>query len=115
MNYVYLQAKFSEMKNDYSKITVTIETRDQGWASVENSNSYFDLRIVNENGNLLGEISRIIENYKQEEFVRRTYVLKRNGCQHETHMCGNNVLQLVMRSQYPGWENYARFGEIKFE
>jgi len=115
LNYVYLKAKFSEFPSNFSRVIVSVETHDQGWASVPGSESYFDLKIVDKNGTLLAEKSRIIENYSEKQFSKKTYTLNRNDQQLGSFMVGENMLQLIARSQYPGWQNHVKSGEIKFE
>lgn len=115
LNYIYLKAKFSEFPLNFSKIIITVQTRDQGWATVPGSNSFFDLRIVDKNGNLLAEKKRIIENYQEPQFTNKIFTLLKNDEVLGSFMVGENSLQLVVRSQYPGWQNFVNYGEIKFE
>lgn len=115
LNYVYLKANFSDFTPNFSKILVNVSTRDQGWASVQDSSSFFDLRVVDKNGKLLAEKGRVITNFKNAEYTTKTFTLNRNDQQLGEFLHGENTLQLVVRSEYPGWMNYVKFGEFKFE
>ena len=45
----------------------------------------------------------------------KTFTLNRNDEHLGEYLHGENTLQLVARSEYPGWMNYVKFGEFKFE
>lgn len=115
LNYVYLSAKLSEMIQNYQRIVISVETRDQGWASVSDSNSFFDLRITDCNNNLLAEKNRIIENYRESDYKMKTFILNRNDSTLGQFLNSNNNIILVARSQYPGWENYIKSAKFIFE
>jgi len=115
LNFVYLKTKFKDFNPNFSKIIINLLTKDQGSASVPDSYSYFNLRIVDINGNLLAEKQRIIENYKDGDYKSKSFTIERDDETFSKIMCGDNVLQLVARSQYQAWKNFVKFGEIKFE
>ena len=114
LNYVYLQTKISEFPT-FESILITVETRDQGWSTVQGSNSFFDLRVLDEKGNMLAERKRIIENSGEENYKFKKFTLNKNDEILGNYLNGNNILQLVVRSQFAGWENYIKFAEFKFE
>jgi hypothetical protein len=100
------------MTDNFKEIEIIVETKDQGWASVQDSNSYFDLRLTKD-GTLISQKQRIISNYKESSFKRKTFVLKKN----DPFICDltfGNTLELVARSEYPGWQNYVRYAKINF-
>lgn len=69
---------------------------------------------MDQNGNLLAEKTRIIENFREEEYTNKVYVIRRNDLELRKFMAGENILQLVVRSQYAGWENYVCEAEMVF-
>lgn len=114
MNKVYLSATFNSMIEDFKKIVIKCHTKDQGWASVNDSASWFDLRIVNPDGVILAQKDRIITNLKVKEYEKKKFVVERNDDELGFHMSGGNRLELVARSQYPGWEIHVKQASIKF-
>jgi hypothetical protein len=115
MNFVYLKAKFSDFPSNFSRVIVSVSTHDQGWADDSHSYSYFDLRIVDQAGKLLAEKQRVICNLREGAYSHKTFTLNRNDKDLGEVMRGQNTLQLIARSQYPGWKVYCKYGEFKFE
>lgn len=114
LDYVYLQANFIDFKK-FNKIKITVETHDQGWSTTETSFSFFDLRIIDSKGIIVAEKSRIIENYNEPEYKNKTFIIGKDDQFISENCSDENILQLIIRSQYPGWENHVKFGELSFE
>jgi hypothetical protein len=115
LNQVYLSANFNEMIEDFKEIKIKLLTKDQGWASVPDSNSWFDLRITNSNGQVLAEKHRIVQNHTVTDYQKKKFELKRNDHDLGAFMNGDNRLELVARSQYPGWEIHVKKASMKFD
>lgn len=114
LNHVYLEVNLNNVPQ-FQNIYVKVMTRDQGWASVEGSSSYFDVKVLNKNRQVLATKSRIIENYKQNQFAEKNHTININDQVLGPYLKGDNILQLVVRSEYGGWENYVKYGEMRFE
>jgi hypothetical protein len=115
INEVYLSVNFNEMIQNFDKIEIKVLTKDQGWASVDDSSSWFDLRITNPNGEVLAKKDRIIENFKVENYEKKKFKVKRNDKNLGEFMKDGNRLELVARSQYQGWEIHVEKATIHFD
>lgn len=114
LNHVYLEVNLNNVPQ-FHNLHLKVMTRDQGWASVEGSSSYFDVKVLNKNRQVLATKSRIIENYQQGEFVEKNHTININDHVLGPYLKGDNILQLVVRSEYGGWQNYVKYGEMIFE
>ncbi len=114
LNYIYLQVKISDFPC-FDKIKISVETRDQGWSTISEANSFFNLRVVDSKGNFLAEKLRIIENYGEADYKIKIFYLNKNDEFLGKFLKDDNIIQLIVRSQYLGWETFIKYGEIKIE
>jgi hypothetical protein len=97
-------------------IEFEIESKDQGWACLNNSNSWIELKIIEKNsekkhGKELG-IYDLVKNFKESDYKNTKISLNHfspNGNFIldfiKKHKC---FIQIIARSMYPGWLCYVR-------
>jgi len=121
MNEVYCEFDMKDyhIANSFPKVNITVETKDQGWASVSASSSWVELRFKNKITNKEKSFD-IGRNFKEKNFKSLKYNLnnKCEGILHEIFeqfLDPNNIVQVVARSMYPGWVCYIRRAEFIFK
>lgn len=129
MNEIYVEydigalLKKSNINNELLlNIEFEIESKDQGWACLNNSNSWIELKIIEKNsdkktGRELG-IYDLVKNFKESDYKNTTISLNNfspNGNfildLIKKHSC---IIQIIARSMYPGWLCYVRKVNARF-
>jgi hypothetical protein len=121
MDTVYCEYDFEQIckeksigKNTLKNIFFEIESKDQGWASVNESSSFVILRIVEKANIKIVLKSRIlIKNFAEPSFKQTNINLKvllKDEFKDYVDLLTNkdSLLQIVGKSEYPGWLCYIR-------
>jgi hypothetical protein len=128
MNKVYCEYDLDEIKKENNKQNVelvnmhfTIQSKDQGWASVNESSSWVELYIREKNDNKILKCIKIAENFREKDYKKTEVNLKEQMKKIEYNKLlkefnGKNlIIQIVARSMYPGWECYIGKCIAKFQ
>lgn len=127
MNTVYSEYDLDQIcsenkvgKNTLKNIFFEIESKDQGWASVRESSSFVILRIVDkENKKTVLKQKIIVKNFKEQNFKNTKIDLKQLLREEFNDYLNdlsnkNTLLQIVGKSEFPGWLCYIRKCNAKF-
>ncbi len=114
---ILIEGKFE--KKHLRNIIFEIESKDQGWASVNCSSSYVDLRmctrpnIQNNNNSEIIKNTNLVKNFKQNSYKNTIINLNLNLKNEKKEYLDlfinkNCLMQIVGRSLYPGWLCFIR-------
>ncbi len=107
-------------KNTLKNIFFEIESKDQGWASVNESSSFVILRIVDkEDKSKFYKNQIVIKNFKEQNYkntkIDLQKLLKNEFKDYIDCLINKDcLLQIVGKSLYPGWLCYIRKCNAKF-
>jgi len=105
-----------------SNIEFELESKDQGWAWFNDSNSWIELKIIEKTNDKLKEkilgVYELVRNFKETDYKKTKIslinfspngkliinLIRMNKCK----------IQIVARSKYPGWLCYIRLVKTKF-
>jgi len=73
------------------------------------------LKIVDSKGSFVAGKPRIIENSGEANYKIKKFVLEKSDEDLGKCLKGDNIIELVVRSQFAGWETFVKYAEIKFE
>lgn len=108
------------LKNTLKNAFFEIESKDQGWASVNESSSFVILRIVDKNVKSKVYKNRIIVKNFREQNYKKTKIDLKEILKDEFNDYMNDLknkdslLQIVGKADYPGWLCYIRKCNAEF-
>ena len=107
MNETYCEIELSDYVKEecLKKVDFTILTKDQGWASVNESSSWVEIKFINNEDEKTFVVTR---NFKERDYktIKIEYNYSSNGIESEIFELfkdRRNKVKIVARSMYPGW------------
>lgn len=129
MNKVYCEYDLDQIKAEnnnkenlhFVNLHLIIQSKDQGWASVNQSSSWVELNIIDKNDKTILLCMTIVQNFKEKSYKKSEFNLKKR--MHKVHydqllnqLNGKNlIIQVVARAMYPGWECHVKECSAKLQ
>lgn len=104
-----------------TQVKITLESKDQGWASAPESSSWVELKFLNKGTGEVNAVIPIAKNYREKCYKTYNIVFTLNQSdEYQTNVMNNfsnlnNKVEVLARCMFPGWECYLKNVKIDFK